>query len=215
MAQFFDLDSAFRDVCQYPNPACYELTYNQIKSWFPSARTVIANSPNPSTRSVEFTQSVKVLLLYLPYTTVTYITNPNDPIGSTVTINTADIQRLYLDVHTINKNDGQAMFTINNIPTSGVRNARFVLKRDNIQLDSNGVPRWLLFKCDMDQVMRIDRDKALSIRILQEQGYQIIISDTDPVTLANQTYINLQIMPYFLDANFRNNGIGLISNNAY
>lgn len=215
MAQYFDLDSTFRDACQYPNPAQYDLTYNQIKAWFPSPRTVLANAPNPSSRSVEFTQSVKVLLLYLPYTNVTYITNPNDPINNTVTINTADIQRLYLDIHTINRNDGQPMFTINDIASSGVRNARFVLKRDEIILDSNLIPRWILWKCEMDQVMRIDRDKALSIRIMQQDGFTIIVPDTIPIDPQLQIYLQIQVTPYFLDSNFSNHGLSLISSNAY
>jgi hypothetical protein len=210
MSQFFDLDSTFRDVCEYPNPADYRLTYNQIGQFFPSATTVINNAPNPKSRSIEFKQSVKVHYVYLPYAAFTYMIKSGAgevPVAS----HTADIQRLYLDVHTINLNDSYSLFSLNN----RVFNDRFVLERDTIQLDSTGTPRWLIFKTKMDQVMRINRNQALVIRMQQELGYVIIIADTNPVNPALQTYVLLEVEPYFRDAEFANHGIGLISQNAY
>lgn len=210
MSQFFDLDSTFRDACEYPNPANYRLTYNQIGSFFPSATTVIANSPSPKTRSVEFKQSVKVHELFLPYAAFTYIIKSGAG-EQVITSHTADIQRLYLDVHTINLNDGFSLFSLNN----RVFNARFVLHRDAIQLDSAGIPKWVRFESKMDQVMRINRNQALEIRMMQELGYGIIITDAIPIDPALQTYVLLEVIPYFRDGEFANHGIGLISQNAY
>jgi len=211
MSQFFDLDSTFRDVCEYPNPAQYTLTYNQIGQFFPSATTVINNAPRPSSRSIEFKQSVKIQFVTLPYTPITYIIKSGA--GDTVVnTHTADMKRLYLDVHTINLNDGYSLFSLNN----RVFNARFVLERDSIQLDSNGNPFQIVFKTKMDQVMRINRNQALVVNMKQELGYTIIIPDTTPdITPSLQTYVLLEVTPYFRDAEFANHGIGLISQNAY
>ena len=114
---------------------------------------------------------------------------------------TADLQRVYLDVHSIRFPDMRLISTIGSVIT----NARFVLTRDKIQYDSNNTPVWVLFETKMDQVIRFSRNEPLQVDIMQEEGYTIVIPDQNPIVKANQTYISLEITPYMIDGNYTNN----------
>jgi hypothetical protein len=67
MSNFFDLDSLFRDRTTYPNPCNYELTPNQIASWFFSSRAVRALPQNAGTQPLEFVCTINLQVLTLPY----------------------------------------------------------------------------------------------------------------------------------------------------
>jgi len=203
MSTFIDLDSTYRNITSYPNPASYTVDGNQIRTWYQSPRQVTQNSIRPGNRIVEFSQSVKVVKFILPYGNVTY----TDNLGVVHTVNTADLQRIYLDVHSINYNDKQLIYSIDN----KFANARFVLTQERIQFSTvTGLPVWVFFFAHMDQVTRFPRNEPVVINIMQEQGYTIVIPDTTPVPnpLA-QTYILLEIIPYFRDGEFSNHGAGL------
>ena len=95
MATFVDLDSMWRDREMYPNPSDYQLTPNQVESWFRSARTIRAFPANPSTQPLDFTMSVNIKHLTLPY---------DDRI--------VNLPRIYVDFHSRRYNDIHLIQTI-------------------------------------------------------------------------------------------------------
>jgi hypothetical protein len=156
----------------------------------------------PSNRAVEFSQSVQVTEFVLPYTTATYVDNMN----VTHTVQTGDLQRLYIDVHTTDYNDQRLIYSIDD----HIRGARFALTRNKVQNNTLGVPTWIKFKTNMDQVTRFTRNQPIVINIMQEQGYTLIINDPGPLPDSLlQNWLLLEVMPYFRDANFTNQGLGL------
>ena len=260
MATYIDLDSIHRLSRGQPNSANYTVYSEQVRSWAREARQVNAHSSRPGARAVEFSQSVQCKHVILPYSEVTYteeeikstntvqifdsngnpfvppryettvIKGRSDPI----TTHTADLQRIYLDVHTERYNDKNLLNSIDN----KVPKARFVLTQENIQSDRNG-PKWVKFSARMDQVMRFSRHESLVIDILQEQGNTIFIDDyttttgvfdpnTKDIELTTpaspneqptpkyltpskdrQTYILLELVPYYRDGDYNNHSIGL------
>lgn len=204
MSTYIDLDSFQRDFDQYPNSASYIVTDENVATWSRAPRTTMANSINPGARAIEFSQSVEAKHVILPYTAITYV----DSTGVTQNTHTADLQRIYLNVHTSQYDDKQLMYSINN----KVSRARFVLVRDMIQTDSSGDPAWVVFKSKMDQVMRFQRNAALTVEIMQEEGFTIIITDgalPGSVTKSLQTYVLLEVTPYFIDGRYDNHSLGL------
>jgi hypothetical protein len=203
MSTYIDLDSLNRDFLTYPNPAQYDATGPQINTWTKAPRTVMANSSRPSNKSIEFVEDVEVIEFVLPYGNYTYV----NAAGATITSNTANLQRVYLDVHNPFNNDLRLIYSMNDV----VSHARFVLLFDSVQFaTTTGNPGiWVKFKCKMNQVMRFTRNEPIIVRIMQEQGFTITIADTNPPTFANQTYILLKITPYFIDGNYNNQGLGL------
>lgn len=202
MANFIDLDSTYRNINTYPNPASYTVEDKQVSTWPRAPRNVSNNSNRPGSNSVEYATSLHIRHLILPYTTYTYV----DKTGATITSHTADLQRIYLDIRNSNFNDRQMLLSIDNV----VGQFKFVLTREQIQFDSTGNPAWIHFGARMDQAMRFSRDKPVTINIAQENGYTIIITDTTPTpNPALQTYILSQVTPYFRDGAFQNQGVGL------
>lgn len=197
MASYFDLDSSYRKVDTYPNPAKYVVEGDQISAWDRAPRQVTSNSNRQKIRTLEFAESAEVKALILPYINFTYTKKD----GSIMNGHTADLQRVYLDVHSIRFPDMRLISTIGSVIT----NARFVLTRDKIQYDSNNNPVWVLFETKMDQVIRFARNEPLQVDIMQEEGYTIVIPDQNPIVKANQTYISLEITPYMIDGNYTNN----------
>lgn len=197
MASYFDLDSSYRKVDTYPNPAKYIVEGDQISAWDRAPRQVTSNNNRQKIRTLEFAESAEVKALILPYIAFTYTKRD----GSVMNGHTADLQRVYLDVHSIRFPDMRLISTIGSVIT----NARFVLTRDKIQYDSNNTPVWVLFETKMDQVIRFSRNEPLQVDIMQEEGYTIVIPDQNPIVKANQTYISLEITPYMIDGNYTNN----------
>jgi len=202
MATYIDLDSTYRDNGTYPNPASYTVEASQVSLWTREARQTMANSIRPGASAKDFVQSVEVKRLILPYIAITY-TNSS---GTVINTHTADLQRIYLDVHTLRFNDNQLINSIDN----KVFKARFSLIRKDIQYDNANVPKWCIFECNMDQVMRFSRNESLKMEIMQEEGFTVVITDTLPVvTKARQTYVLLELNPYFRDGAYDNHGLGL------
>lgn len=209
MATYIDLNSLFRDANFYTNPAEYVVNATQVATWHRSPRTVSAHSARPGSRAVEFTQSVQCKQLTLPYTDYKYISN-----GQEISDHTANLQRIYLDVHTEKHNDRHLVSTIDN----KISKAKFVLTRENIQFDISMNPISINFGCRMDQVMRFPRYEAIRINIMQEEGKTIFITDNisrDPsgniisLDKAKQTWILLEVVPYYRDGDYNNHAIGL------
>lgn len=202
MATYIDFDSTYRNINTYPNPADYVVEDSQVRDWIREPRTVSANSNRPGNRVIEFTQSLEVEGCILPYTNITYV----DGLGVTQTTHTADLQRIYIDVHTLRFNDLRLIYSIED----KLNKARFVLIQDKIQKDSTDTPKWVQFKTNnMDQVTRFSRNEAVKVTFMQERGYTIIIADGQTPDPSKQTWLNLEIKPYFRDADYANHGLGL------
>ena len=204
MGTYIDLDSTHRIFADYNNSASYTVRHEQVSSWNKAPRQVSAHSARPGSRVVEFSQSVQCKHVILPYVAITYV----DSSGTVQNTHTADLQRLYLDVHTARYNDTQLINTIDN----KVSRARFVLTQEGVQGDNSGFPKWVKFGCRMDQVMRFARDESIVVDIMQEDGFTIIIDDVAlpaAVTKAFQTYILLEVVPYFRDGDYDNHALGL------
>lgn len=203
MANFIDLDSTYRVFTTFSNPCQYVVVGEQVEAWSRAPRTTSATSSRPSSRMLEFSQSVKVLKLILPYTNTSYYV---DKSGTQVNIHTGNLQRIELDVHTLN-NDSNIINTIG----SYLAKFKFTLFRDFIQNDINGTPKWIHFENrQMDQIMRFGRNEPITVNIAQEQGFTLVIPDLGQVpdpTL--QTFIELKVTPYPLDAEYANHNIGL------
>lgn len=202
MATYIDFDSTLRNIVTYPNPADYVVEDSQVRDWIREPRTVTANSNRPGNKVLEFAQSVQVEGCILPYTLITYVDN----LGVTQTTHTADLQRIYIDVHTLRFNDLRLIYSIED----KMNKARFVLTQFQIQNDSSNVPRWVQFRTNnMDQVTRFARNEAVKVTFMQERGHVIIIPDGQTPDPLRQTWLNLEIKPYFRDADFANHGLGL------
>jgi hypothetical protein len=201
MSTYIDLDSSYRKTDTYTNPASYVVESDQISLWNRAPRQVTANSTRQKVRTLEFAESVEVKHFILPYTQFSYVKND----GTVVNSHIADLQRVYLDVHSVRYADTRLITTINSV----IPKARFVLTPHRIQYDSNNNPIWIEYETKMDQVLRFSRNEPIVIEIMQEEGYTIIISDTVPITKSKQTYILLELTPYMIDGGYTNSDIQL------
>jgi len=210
MATYIDLDSFHRNFQGQPNSASYKIYAEQVKTWNRAARQVNAHSSRPGSRAVEFSQSIQCKHVTLPYTEVKYVGDD----GTVQTTHTADLQRLYLDVHNDRYNDKHLINTIDNKVPKG----RFALTSEGVQYDSGMNPKWVKFSSRMDQVIRFSRNEALEVNIMQEDGKTIIIEDaaltpTPPtapaLTKELQTWILLELVPYYRDGDYNNHSLGL------
>lgn len=202
MATFIDLDSTYRNFVDYPNPADYVVEDKQVRDWIREARQVTAFSNRPGNKVIEFMQTVEIEGFTLPYTAITY----TNSVGTVITTHTADLQRIYLDVHTLQYNDLRMIQSID----SKLNKARFVLLQDKIQTNLAGNPFLIQFKTRMNQSMRFPRNEPLKFTVMQENGHTIVISDPgatpDPT---KQVWANLVIKPYYRDAEYSNHGLQL------
>ena len=222
MSTFIDVDSTYRDYTTYPNICNFVITSEQMRSWPKEPRQVTSHNSRPGSRMLEFSQSLQIKTLTLPYATCTYTYGLVTP-SVVVNTHTADLQRIYLDFHTLRFDDTNLIYTIDN----KVPKARFVLCDPRIQYDSLGIPRWVQFYCRMDQAMRFSRSEPFKVEVMQEEGYGIVITDTfvgnDPIvgpplgppgypTKSLQMYISVDVTPYFRDGHYANQELGLFSN---
>ena len=184
MATFIDLDSMWRDREIYPNPADYQLTPAQIKSWFRTSRTVQAFNSNPSVQPLDFAVSINIKELTLPY---------DDSI--------AGLPRIYVDFHCRKYNDIHLIQAIDGRHSE----ARFVCKPHNIQNDSNGNPLWIHYTCNMEQVTRFSRNDMIIFRVTTRDGSVIPNFDTlvpDDADPDKQILAVFEITPYLRDGDY-------------
>lgn len=199
MSNYIDLDSTYRDVNTFPNPASYTVLDSQIQAWNRESRNVSANSTRPSTRSLDFTQTLRVIKVIIPYLVTDLQANP--PIA----ITTANLQRLYLDVHTKYNDSG----LISGIDNKAAK-VKFVLFRKEIQNDANNNPVWIIFESHMHQVMRFSRNEPIAINITDQNFVTLNLPEgLLPPDPSRQTYILLETTPYFRDGEYQNQGVGL------
>lgn len=203
MATYIDLDSYYRDRITYPNPANYVVEDGQTRDWIREARQVNAYSNRPGNKVIEFMQTVEIEGFTLPYTDISY----TDSTGTVVNTHTADLQRIYLDVHSLRYNDLRMIQTIDD----KLNKARFVLLQDKIQLNSLGQPYLIQYRTHrMNQAMRFSRNEPLKFTVMQERGFVINIPDDgEDINPQLQTWCNLRIEPYYRDADYSNHGLQL------
>lgn len=204
MASYIDLDSYHRNTSFYPNSSSYTVTAEQMATWPRAPRQVTAHTARPGSSAVEFTDSLQCKTMILPFSAITYV----DKAGVTQNTHTADLQRVYLNIRNEMYDDKQLIYSIdNNVPR-----AKFVLTQIGIQYDNTTAPAWVKFSCNMDQVMRFSRNSPLIVEIMQEDGFTITIPDgglPGSPTRSLQTYILMEITPYFRDSDYDNHSIGL------
>lgn len=192
MASFIDLDSIWRDREMFPNPCNYQLTPTQVESWFRSARTIRAFPANPSTQPLDFSMSVNIKHLILPY---------DDTI--------VGLPRVYVDFHSRRYND------IHLIQTIGGRHpeARFICVPHKIQNDAAGIPLWIHYSCNMEQVMRFKRDDIMIFQITTRDGSTLPNFDTLPPVAADpdkQSMVVFEVTPYARDSDYGSSDAAMI-----
>jgi hypothetical protein len=203
MTTYIDLDSYYRIRETYPNPADYVVEDSQVRDWIREPRSVTAMSSRPGNKVLDFTQTVEIEGFTLPYTAITYI----DSTGTIVNTHTADLTRIYVDVHTVRYNDLRLIQTIDD----KLNKTRFVLTPERIQHDSADQPIAIQFRTNrMNQVMRFATDQSIKFTVMQERGFTIIIDDSgqdpDPT---KQIWVNIAVKPYYRDGLYANHGLGL------
>ena len=187
MSTYVDLDSVWRDKEQFPNENNYELTPNQVTSWFNSARSVRAFPQNPTTQPLEFVTSVNIKHLAIPY---------SDDVAAFPRVYVNFRSRRYSDVHLINAIDGKQ-------PT-----AKFICIPHKVQDDPvTGNPLWIHYQCNMEQVMRFSRGDTVVFELTSRNGNALPQQDTsgdeepDP---NKQTLCTFELTPYLRDNDFSN-----------
>lgn len=184
MATYVDLDSIWRERESYPNENDYQLLPAQVKTWFKQNRTVTATSRSPALRPLEFSVTIQILFLTLPYS-ATLASYPR------VYINFRS--RRYDSIHLIDTIDGT-------LPDS-----KFVCSFNFIQNDALGVPMWIHYKCGMKQTMRFERSDPIIFQVCGRNGIPLPAQDTPPSQDPDpnkQSLCTFQITPYEIDGDF-------------
>lgn len=186
MSNFVNLDSISRDREQYPNPFDYELTPQQVNSWFPNARTVNPFPKNPSTQPIEFVTTINVQHLILPYNA-----------------RFATLPIVYLNFRSRNFKDIHLIQTI----AGAHPEVNFICEWDKVQSDDNGTPLWIHYKCHMEQTVRFTRDFPIIFQITTRDGNPLPGTDTlvplDPDPL-QQSLCTFEITTYLRDGDYDN-----------
>lgn len=187
MSTYLDLNSLFRDRESYPSVFDYQVTAEQIKSFYSQPRTTAPVAPKGK-RPLEFVTSIRLNQMILPF----------DQTLSNQAL-------LYVDIHPVNKDSINLISTMNN----NVKDAKFNVSFSHIQMDPiSGIPLWMHYRCNMsEQVMRWDRDHPLSLRIFDEVGKTVTIAVPDPKPPANpdpfkQSKLLFELTPYQRDTHF-------------
>ena len=186
MANFIHLDSISRDREQYPNPFDYELTPQQVNSWFRSARTVRAHPQNPSTQPLDFVSTINIRHIILPY---------NARFASLPILYINFRSRDYKDIHLIQTIDGVHP------------NSNFICEWDKIQENDSGQPLWIHYKCNMEQTMRFTRDRPVIFQITTRDGNPLPGTDNLPPQNPDplqQSLCTFEITTYLRDRDYDN-----------
>lgn len=203
MSSFILLDSTHRDRETYPNPNVFTVPPEKLVGWFQFARTVQPQARHALDRPYDFTIDVGLLNLTTPATVSTSIDDPNNP-GNP--LSASYVPCIMVDIHTHDFNDNYLISQINgNNP-----DARFTAFFDKFQYDANGDPLFIHWKCKMRQVMRISRNKELSIRVYDQFGITLGSGSTGiqdnaipglPNTFAQNTML-FEFRPYTSSAHY-------------
>lgn len=193
MATFVDLDSILRDREIYPNPAYYQLSASQVKTWFRGARSIRSFPQDPNVRPLEFSTTVHVQYLIIPY---------EDEFAILPKLYVEFRSSEYKDIHLLQTIDGKHP------------DANFVCTFDKLQYDTNGNAVWIHYKCDTRQAMRFRRDAPITFRVTTRDGSTLpnkdtlIPEDADPL---KQIMCTVEVLPYIRDAFFSNHVSDVLS----
>jgi hypothetical protein len=184
MANFIDLDSIWRDREINPNENSYEVGPNQICSWYQKARTVMAVPQNPNTQPLDFSSTISIKYLTLPY---------SDALS--------ELPRVYINFYSKKYKDVNLINSINGIQND----AKFICAFDRVQNDINGNPLWIHYKCKMRQAMRFARSEPVLFQITTRDGSILPQLDTNIPDLPDptkQTLCTFEITPLIRDGYF-------------
>jgi hypothetical protein len=184
MANFIDLDSIWRDKEIYPNENNYEVGSNQIGGWYQKARTVRALPQNPNTQPLDFSTSIGIKYLTLPYSETL-----------------SDLPRVYINFYSKKYKDVNLINSIGDVQN----NAKFICVPDRIQNDINGNPLWIHYKCNMKQAMRFARSEPVLFQITTRDGTILPQLDTnvpDSPDPSKQTLCTFEITSLVRDGYF-------------
>lgn len=178
------MDSFWRDRESYPNENDYELQPKQVETWFKSARTVRAFPQNPSTQPLEFSTTLNIKYLQIPY---------SETVAELPRIYVNFRSKKYKDIHLINAIDGKQP------------SAKFICVFERTQLDRNGDPIWIAYRCNMEQAMRFERGEPVIFQITTRNGTVLpqldtsVPADPDPT---KQTLCTFEVTPYLRDGSY-------------
>lgn len=186
MATYFDIDSIERDREQFPNPAEFTVTDQEIKSWIRDSRTVRLIAANPNTSPKEFATSIRLIYLTIPYDSQTIV-----------------LPRVYIRFQSEKYKDLHLIQTMNGIHAED----QFICTYDKVQNDDSGNPIWIHYKCQMEQVTRFLRDYPVKFRVTTRSGATLpnldtsLPNDPDPT---KQILATFEVMPYIRDGDYDN-----------
>jgi hypothetical protein len=184
MANFIDLDSTWRDRDVYPNENSYEVDSHQVSTWCKNSRTVRALPQNPNTQPLDFSTTIAIKYLTLPYTD-----------------DLSELPRVYINFYSKKYKDVNLINSINNIQY----NTKFICTHDRIQNDRNNIPLWIHYKCKMKQTMRFAMGEPILFQITTRDGTILPQLDTNIPDLYNpikQTLCTFELIPLIRDGYF-------------
>ena len=189
MGTIVELDSFFRDRGTNPSPAAFTVPAEQLNGWSSSARSVRAYPSNPSARPLEFSTSVELKNVTIPYVEAF-----------------VSLARVYLTLRSQRYQDINLISSIEGT----LRDATFTLVLDHIQTDAMGVPLFLHYRPLHNQVMRFMRNSPVEVRLFDYTGSTLPIVDTPlpgPPDRTLQTLITFEALPFVRDDDFANHSV--------
>lgn len=180
MSTFISVDSYFRDVTLYPNPASFKIPTSLTNGWATENRTVKAVLSHQKTdKCPPLMYEVCLSKVVIPYVASLL----NEPY-------------LYIQFTSDQeKNFGLINTLADNVSGANLKTATFEIFFDKIQ--GNNV--YILYCSNMSQVMRLDPKGSYTIRIFNRLG-QTILSDTfdtpNPPNPTLQIAFLLELRPY-------------------
>ena len=173
MSIYIDVDSQYRNVEQYPNPADFVIQADQMPGWGIQSKTVTMTSRNPALMAKNFLSDISLQSLIIPY----------DPLLSVM-------PRLYVEFYTKRDKSLDLLRTIGSIHRESVFSCTF----DKYMLDDAGDRQWIIYKCDQHQVYRFNSQSEIIFRVTGRDGNPLtLFIETDPTA----TDPNLQILATF------------------
>lgn len=192
MSTFIDIDSQFREFPRFRNPADFQVTAEQVETWFQFNRTVRANAKNPATAPLDFAQTVRLKSLIIPYV-----------VNGGLSIDFSILPRVYVDFHSEKFPDIRLMHSIDGLQSE----AKFVCSFDKYQVDDASNRVWIHYKCDMEQVMRFQRREPVNFKVMSRNGTALPLNLVDTGASPDpslQVMATFEITPYLLDSSFDN-----------
>jgi len=190
MSRYLNIDSMRRVYNDHPNPCNFILNVGQFEHTNSYERTV--NNLNPMRSNANFTRTVELLHLIVPFDVITYGSN-NTP------SHFADLPFIGVDVHS-STNDSDLITSADGTPGG----LKFICERADIVTNSGGAETWILFKAPMlKQVMRFEIKDNITFVLRHPDGGTINLAATEG-DLTKRVQCLLRVTPYERDGSFDN-----------